>query len=454
MKKRNRLRLFTAALAIFLTLLGLWADSRRMLTSASMSLEYTYRRALNDLTDHVSGIQSTLQKTPYVNTSVMQNAVSAKLLEQSGGAKASMAALPFSQEKTEKLSRFLSQTGDYALSLSRRSAAGQDKDENDLKTLAVLEEYAGKLSAALQKLQAQLDTEDLSLLKLTDAWENVEDLSDLPSIGDAFDEAAKSLSQFPALLYDGPFSDHIQRREPLSLQNEKEIGRTKAAEKAAEFLSCQESELVFTGEGGGNLPVFSFSRGDSHVNVTKAGGKIAYFKKSGAVSAASLTGEEAVEKAKKLLEAMDLGPVRESYYIVSDNLCTVNFSALLGTGSDSAAEIICYPDLVKATLELEQGGMVEYDAAGYLMNHRERQIGEPPLPREKAEQSLSPLLTVQKAALALVPTPGLDEVLCWEFQCVANDGSGREFLAYINCETGQEEQLYLLQKDDHGVLVF
>ena len=41
---------------------GLLLDARLLLNSSKTELEYTYRRALNDLSDYVSGMRSTLKK--------------------------------------------------------------------------------------------------------------------------------------------------------------------------------------------------------------------------------------------------------------------------------------------------------------------------------------------------------------------------------------------------------
>lgn len=79
--------------------------------------------------------------------------------------------------------------------------------------------------------------------------------------------------------------------------------------------------------------------------------------------------EDALEKAKEFLAGLGLPAMKESYYVISDHLCTINFSyeQELEDGS-----VTCYPDLIKVTIELSQGGAVEYDASGYLMNHRAR----------------------------------------------------------------------------------
>ena len=448
MKKRNKIRVFTLLLAVFCTLCGLWADAGYALNVSQTELEYSYRRALGDLTDYVTEMRSVLQKAPYVNTAVMQNAVSAQLLEQSGGAKGAMAVLPFPQEKTEKISEFLSQTGSYAMSLSRRSAAGGQQEDSDLEILTVLERYAGLLSEALQNAQARLSTEQLSIGSMKRLLNNVE--TPALSLDDDFDEVAEAFSQFPALLYDGPFSDHIRQKEPLALQGKREISEKEAAEIAADFLSCSPEELSSQGEGGSQLPVFSFTAEDSHVAVTKMGGEIAYFKKSGEVTESSLDYTDALLAASKLLKEMGIPDFRETWYLLNDNLCTINFAGTARFAEDDSKEIICYPDLIKVVIELHEGGMVEYDAMGYLMNHRERELSLPALSEEEAAGSISPRLTVESANLAVIPTPGQEEVLCWEFRCTAD--TGRTYLVYIDGETGLEEQLYLLQKDDHGVL--
>ena len=448
MKKREKIRIFTLLLAVFCTLCGLWADTGYALNKSQTELEYSYRRALGDLTDYVQELRSVLQKAPYVNTAVMQNAVSAQLLEQSGGAKGAMAALPFPQEKTEKISEFLSQTGSYALSLSRRSAAGGQQEDGDLEILTTLERYAGILSEALQKAQAKLSTEGLSIGSVKRLLNNVE--TPALSLDDDFDEVAEAFSQFPALLYDGPFSDHIRQKEPLFLQGKQEISETEAAQIAAEFLGCSVKDLSSQGEGGSQLPTFSFTREDSHVAVTKLGGEIAYFKKSGEVEASNLDYTDALLAASKLLKEMGIPAFRETWYLLNDNLCTINFAGTARFSESDNEEIICYPDLIKVVIELNEGGMVEYDATGYLMNHRERELAPPALSEKEAAQNISPRLTVESSNLTVIPTPGQEEVLCWEFLCTAE--TGKTYLVYIDGESGLEEQLYLLQKDGHGVL--
>lgn len=450
MTRRGTIRIGVLAAGLLLALAGLAAQQHLLASDTQSRLEYSYRRALGDLGDYVSGMRDTLQKAPYASGAAMQGMVSAQLLEQSGGAKAAMAALPLSQEKSEAISRFLSQAGDYALYLARRSAAGLPPDEEAPANLQNLEEFAGKLSQALSGIQARIDTEELSMTQIRSALNNLDPPDSPPLLDGEFDEVAQSFSEFPSLLYDGPFSDHITRRSPLALQGEQEVSRQQAAESAARFLDCSPDSLSFSGEGGSDqLALWCFVDGEgSQVNITKLGGRLCYYKKAGEIAAENLGYEQALEKARATLDKLGVTDCRETYAVTSDRLCTINFAGLASL--PDGGTVLCYPDLVKVTIELEQGGTVEVDAVGWLMNRRHRSLYAPSLSEEQAAASLSPLLTRSSGSLAIIPSPGLDELLCWEFPCTSSDG--QRFLAYINGETGQEEQLYLLREEESGVL--
>lgn len=448
MKIRARVRLVTFSIAALALACGFWLDSSLSLGAARTQLEYVYLRSLGDLTDYVSGMRTTLRKSMYAGSPATRSALSAELLAQAGGAKSAMSSLPFSGEKTDRFNRFLSQAGDYAMSLSRRSLSGEEIDSRDLEALGTLEEYAEKLTQALTDLQARLTAEGDSIVQNVHLLNNLDELDALAVLDDDFDEVAEEFAAFPALLYDGPFSDHISRREPLALEGLDGVTQEEALDIAAGFLDCPAASLSFTGEGGGNLPVYSFSGEDSMVNITRQGGRPAYYKKAGGISAARLTTDQARRAAEEYLEKLGFGPMELSYSLTNDGMAGFNYHSVLETAGGES--VICYPDLVKLTLELGEGGTVEFDASGYLMNHHARTLPEPKVSLEDAKNAVSPALRAQSGRLAVVPTPGLDEMLCWELHCTAADG--QEVLSYVNAETGMEEQLYILQKDEHGTL--
>ena len=92
----------------------------------------------------------------------------------------------------------------------------------------------------------------------------------------------------------------------------------------------------------------------------------------------------------------------------------------------------------------------EVVARGYLVNHHDRTIAEPALPVEQAQESLSDALTVDSVRPALIPTSGQNEVVTYEFLC--SSATGDRILAYINSQTGAEEQLLILLQTPNGTL--
>ena len=51
--------------------------------------------------------------------------------------------------------------------------------------------------------------------------------------------------------------------------------------------------------------------------------------------------------------------------------------------------------------------------------------------------------------LAMIPTKFQTEILCWEFKGKVDN---REFLVYINAETGKEEDILIILDTPNGTL--
>ena len=82
------------------------------------------------------------------------------------------------------------------------------------------------------------------------------------------------------------------------------------------------------------------------------------------------------------------------------------------------------------------------------MNHHTRSVDYSPISSEEARASVSPRLTVEAESLCYVPSSGLNETLCYEFTCSAENGD--RVLVYINAQTALEEQILILLQSDNG----
>ncbi len=185
-----------------------------------------------------------------------------------------MAVLPFSQEKQTDQPLPSSQIGDYAMMLSRKSSLTTQPLLKRSCKISSMERYAGILTDAgwgntgPPSVAKGLGGKTESLLN------NVDEDRFPPLLRRQLDEVAKEFSEFP-LLYDGPFSDHILRREALFCAGK----RNAAGEVAA--LHCKPEELEALGTGGSAIEAYVFLL-RFRIQVTRPWAEShAYFKKCG-----------------------------------------------------------------------------------------------------------------------------------------------------------------------------
>lgn len=422
--KKKRIATLAIVVAIILSLGGATVYGYSQAEQYKRDLQYGYTRSLNDLRDCVDNIQLTLNKAVYANTATEQNGLAAKLMRESSMAKAALSTLPLTDASVDNVSKFISQIGDFSMSLSKKISEGQPISKQEFQSMENLESYSKKLQSDLQNVNP-----DFSASNFNDSLKNTE----------------QDFTNFPSMIYDGPFSDHIGQEKPKMTEGKKTIPQGNARSIAAEFSGLSQTQLTHTQDTSGSLPTYNFALKDGSVqiSVTKAGGYIINMANTRTVSKSKLDYRAAFKKARAFLENHGIQNMKESYYMISDGICVVNYASL----QDG---ILCYPDLIKVGVALDSGDIVRFQAEGYLMNHTARKLSAS-LSAADAQKKVSPNLTVQKSRLAVIPTPGLNEVLCWEFQCQGKNGD--RVLVYMNAKTGYEEEILILQSTDNGILV-
>ena len=422
-KNRKVLFLSLALVAVILVLGGTTVSGYMQASKYKMNLNYNYQRAVTDLDDCVDNIENTLNKSIYANTPTPQNGLAAKLMRETSMAKAALGILPLESGNLANVNKFISQVGDFSMALSSKISAGGSISEEEYASMENLEQYAKKLKEGLDGIQPDFDAGPVDA---------------------SFQQAADDFTDYPSLIYDGPFSDHIGQQEPKLLAGQSEVPQGNAQNNAASFLGVTQDKLTHTQDSAGGLPTYNFDCGTIRISVTKAGGVVSAMTDGREIGEIRLDADGARTAAQGFLEAKGIQNMKESYYVINDGICTINYAY-------SQDGVTCYPDLVKVAVALDTGGIVEYNATGYIMNHTDRGALTPKITQEEAQKSVSPRLKVESGSLALIPTPGLNEVLCYEFQCTGENED--RVLVYINASTGMEEQIFILMQSDSGVLV-
>ena len=405
--------------------------------SLSLEREYTYTRAVGDLSDELDTVSSTLEKQLYASGAEIHRDLSVKLCSDTAEAKSALAQLPNDTADLGTVNKFLSQVGDYSLSLSKKLTSGGEISDKEYKNIEQLYSVSKELCEKMRLLRESVESGETVFVPDADTR--------TPLLSDGYEELDEAMSGCPKLIYDGPFSDNILERTPMMTRDAEKVTRQQALTRCRMVLGIDSNDLSVIDTVSGRMPGwrFSDSKGGISCEVTEKGGYLSYFLRSRQPEASKLSTDEALQKAENFLTELGMDSLKSTYYETYSNVLTVNFAY-------QDLDVLCYTDLVKVSVALDNGEILGYDAKGWLVNHHKRQYRRDIISLSSAAERVSPKLTVESSQKALIPADDLSEKLCYEFRCKADNG--RTALVYINAETGREEQILLLVESEYGVL--
>ena len=430
MNSRTKIRIISFAAAAFLTAVGYAVRSSVKAADYRRYLSQVYAGNMSQLNESLYDISTELQKSVYASTPTQIGKIAFSLTKQSAMAKNALSSLPTGDAKLTTVNKFLSQVGDYASYLSAKATQGEEIGADERDNLIKLRDTARQISQSVDNTGTDYSSKD--------SWNSDIDGSNSSSgLGSKFSKTEVELEDYPTLLYDGPFSDGIDKKESKMLALAGAVDEETARRTAASALSMDAKALILAGAEEGKTPAYCFSGDNSYIAVTKNGGYVLYFRKSRSIGNTTLTYEQAVRLAQDYLNTYAQsfeGSFEQSYYFTDEGVCTVNFAYKQGN-------TICYTDLVKIGVAMDTGEIVLMEARGYIMNHYQRSLVTPKYTADEAKAAVSGNLTVKSVSLALIPTAGKSEVHCYELLCDGIDG--QEVLVYMNVVTLQEEQIYI-----------
>ena len=400
------------------------AEQQRVIDAQT---ESAYRALSNDLTD----LNVALSKLEAASTPARLSKTFADIRRLSSGAVRALSLLPVAHADDEGLMQFLTRTGDFAESLMDRVLSGQMLTEEQLNSL-------GELRTCCSGLAEQYDggcTDGAFPKAPEDGF-----------YGGETDE--ENITNYPTLLYDGPFSESSEQAEPLGLPDET-VDEAEATRRAQELFP--DRTLSFDGRTESAIVTFDFSasdeKGELCVSITERGGLLFYFMGTPSGTKNDPPTDEESERlhaaASAYLSEHGFGRMEPSYAQYYAGTVVINYAAVQNG-------VILYADLVKVYIDRDTLKVVGLDAMNYRFHHRERDLSRPIMTEADARNSLSDALTLEHTALALIPKSNTREVLCYEFKCTRGE---TYYIVYINAESGAEEEIFEVLNSDEGDLV-
>ena len=400
------------------------AEQQRVIDAQT---ESAYRALSNDLND----LNVALSKLEAAGTPARMSKTFSDIRRLSAGAARALSLLPVSHADDEGLMQFLTRTGDFAEALMDRVMNGQMLTEEQLGSLSDLKTCCSGLSEKYDGgcMNGQFPTapEDGFYSGETDE---------------------ENITNYPSLLYDGPFSESSEQAEPLGLPD-KTVDETEAMRIASELFP--DRTLTLDGRTESAITTYDFSANDGNgelcVSITERGGLLLYFMGTPAGDKNDPPSDGESERlhaaASAYLAEHGFGKMEPSYAQYYAGTVVLNYAAVQNG-------VILYADLVKVYVDRDTQTVIGLDAMNYRFHHRERDLSAAILTEADAKNTLSDALTLEHTALALIPKSNTREVLCYEFKCTRGETF---FIVYVNALSGAEEEIFEVLNSEEGDLV-
>ena len=422
---------------------GFWGYSVNAENSTVEENKYNY--SFSEVVNYVNNIENYLAKAMISKSSTHSSETLSKIWADSNLAIVYFENIPFVDEGTNKSIKFLNQVSDYAYTLSKKTIKGEELSEEDFENLKTLYNYCTSLKDVLNELSTELNNGTIS-------WEDLNEQTDWVFVEEdvtVFSSIESNFDDYEGLIYDGAYSDFVTKSEKIGLTGD-EIDEETAKTKIEEFFADKEiQEITSNGEVNGNeIEAYSFTlktnkSNEIYVDISKKGGWFINVICDKEVGEPSISEEEAVELGKQYLDKMGYLNMKETYYTIIENIVTINYAY-------TQNDIIMYPDLIKVKIALNDGEILGMEATGYLNNHVDRGDLSPRISVDEARENLNKNLEILSEGLAVIPKENTEEeVFCYEFK---GRVEGKEFLVYINAETGEEEEILVILEKAEGVL--
>lgn len=448
---RNRLRdrhMFTIIITSFVIILLLLGYIFKIRNDNRQALENRYNQAFFELATYVENIDTLLAKALVSKDPVHGAKTMSEIWRQSNLAKTNLCQLPIEQNLIAQTSKFLSQTSDFSHALTIQTIEQQALTDEQLTQIKSLSDYASKLQNNISSLSSEIGQGRMYWNEIKQQGSKTFSHINETENTSTFSQLTDTFQDYPGLIYDGPFSDHITDINPKGLTGE-EIDAETAKNIAKNFIDNENiTEIIsITESNNAKIPCYSLSlklKNDEEANmdISKKGGHIIWMLHNRDVTDKKLSIDDAKIKAKEFLNSRKINNMETTYYIEQNNIATINFAY-------KQDNVTIYSDLIKLSIALDNGEILGYEAAGYLFSHHTRNISAPKLSSDQAKLLINPELNPTYSGLAIIPTDVKTEVLVHEFTGKVNE---RDFIVYINAETGNEEDILIIVNTPNGIL--
>ncbi len=403
-----------------------------------------------DLITEVDNVRTNLTKAAIVGSREQSIVVFEQIFMHASRASDKLNSLPIGLQRSNDITKFLSQIGDISATFARYISSGKELTDEDFKSIENLKKQSLQLESELNNLANDINRGKAAWGELR---KNVGKVSanDQPGlISEKFRNIQTQIVQYPVLIYDGPFSDNVQEIKP-KIESEQAVSKEEAVKAVYNAISKDRIEKIDLNSDQGKTKIDTYkftitlkdSKSKAGCDISKHGGKLVYFINDREIKNASMDTKKASDLGSKYLESLGYTNMLPTYAMKYDNTITVNYVF-------QQQNIIIYPDQIKLKIALDNGEILGMEAEKYLVSHENaRNLKAPAVNMETARKRVGKRLSISSIRLTIIPTITNTEAMCYEF---TGSCSGDTFKVYINSETGFEERILQIINTPNGQL--
>lgn len=416
-------------------------------------LQGQYSKNMYELISSVQNIRINLGKSAIVGSREQSIVAFEEIFRHSATANDKLHSLPLEQSVVGDTSEFLTQVGDFCYTLAKAASEGKDLNDKEYELIDELEMQSYTLQEQLNEVLSEINEGKVKWGEIRKKSSGVFAKAGDDLVNDKFKGIQKQIVQYPALIYDGPFSDNILEIKP-KVMSQKEVSEKQATEIIKGIFGEDKVLNIENkpGEGKTRIPAYTFhitfkgrdkSDAKTVVEVSKNGGRIVYLLDNRPIGEKTLDINKAIEAGSKFIGKIGYKNMDPTYTLNYENSIVVSYVYKQG-------EIAIYPDQVKLKIALDDGSIIGIESEKFLVSHiGERKIVEPKITVAQAQEKVGKRLKISNINLAIIPTETNKEVLCYEFVGSYKD---KNFIVYINADTGYEQRIIEIIDTPNGKL--
>ncbi len=397
------------------------------------ALENVYKSSIYDLGDSLNNLQVNMSKLMVSRGNENSRELITDTYRQAETAAQSVSKLPLSFENITSTVKFFNQVGDWCVSFNRAISEGED--------VAVFEAQTDEIYKTAKLLSEEFDQIEHEIEE-KGVYASIGDDRILPTDFDGLvTEMNHNSVKYPALIYDGPFSDN-KTYCFKALENLPKISADKASEKAKELLGIETETIERINGKTEAFAIIGKKEGKTaYVLLSEKGGIPLMYDWEHRDEKSSISREQAEKSAVKFMEKLGFKNLSPVWYNGGEGISYVNLAP-------KENGIIYYTDLVKVKVAEDDGSVIGFESSAYCEKNTDRNRLVPVITESEAKNSVSKKIDVESVRLAVIPK-GEKEAFCYE---VAGKYDGLDYFIYVDAVTGEEINVLRVVNNKQGSL--